>query len=80
MSQGRWYWHAVGEKFQRIFVGHHAGLTQLNHPPHHVRELWCHYPLCPPAQPCGRAASIEPLVHLALLKPVWQAAMSHATG
>lgn len=82
MSQGRQYWHAMREKSQRMgFVGHHAGLTQDTAVSSTTPRggLGCHCPPCPAAQPCGRAASTEPLMHRALLKPVLQATMSHAT-
>lgn len=63
------------------FLGHCAALTQdtaVNSVTPHG-GLGCLYPPCPAAHPRGVAASTEPLVCLALLKPVLQDTMSHDT-
>lgn len=63
------------------FVGRSVGLTQ-DAAVSSTTTSWGALVTLPPltaAQPHGRAASTEPLVHLALLKLVLQATMSHAT-
>lgn len=63
------------------FVGHCAALTQDTavHSATACGGLRCLHPPCPAAHPHSGAASAEPLVCPALLKPVLQDTMSHDT-